>query len=151
MRIHRGQMISMGFEMDQDLQEIEQFITMWPDFSETCRDLFVRLKEYLQGFETVSLQFIARPGVTYSLRATHPNQRDRPLFTMIDVIDDKPRWLSICFYGEMVSDPEERGDYVPGGLLGEDGICFDLENSDEECVSYVIGRLDEAYSMAGSR
>lgn len=150
MRIHRRRMISTGFKMDQDFQEIEQFITMWPDSSETCRDLFVRMKDHLQGFETVSLQFIARPGVTYSLRAAHPNQSDRPLFAMIDVIDDEPRWLSICFYGEMVNDPEKRGDYVPGGLLGEDGICFDLENSDEEWVSYIIKRLDEAYSVADS-
>ena len=69
---------------------------------------------------------------------------------MIDVIDDEPRWLSICFYGEMVSDPEERGDYVPGGLLGEDGLCFDIESGNEELVSYVIARIDEAYSAAFS-
>jgi hypothetical protein len=69
---------------------------------------------------------------------------------MIDVIDDDPRWLSICFYSEMVSDPEARGDYVPGGLLGEDGLCFDLEPGDEELVSYVTARIDEAHRAVRS-
>ncbi len=136
--------------MDQHLQEIEEFISLWPESSERCRDQFVRLKEHLRRLEDASLEFVARPGVTYSLRAAHPSQHDRPLFTMIDVIDDEPRWLSACFYAEMVSDPEEQGDYVPGGLLGEDAICFDIETGDEPRLAYVLGRLDEAYSMAAS-
>ena len=136
--------------MDQHLQEIEEFVSQWPDTSETCRDQFVRLKEHLQGFEDANMQFVARPGVTYSLRAAHASQRDRPLFTMIDVIEDEPRWLSVCFYKEMVSDPEEQGDYVPGGLLGEDAICFDVETDDELRCAYVLDRLDEAYRMAAS-
>ena len=44
----------------------------------------------------------------------------------------------------MITDPEERGDAVPGGLLGEDAVCFDLEAWDEERVRYVAARLDEA-------
>ncbi len=136
--------------MDQHLQEIEEFISLWPDSSETCRNQFIRLKEHLRGFEDASMRFVARPGVTYSLRAAHAKQHDRPLFTMIDVIDDEPRWLSICFYGEMVSDPEEQGDYVPGGLLGEDAICFDVETGDELHFAYVLGRIDEAYRSVAS-
>jgi hypothetical protein len=140
----------MGYKMDTHLQEIEQFISMWPDSSAICRNPFIQLKAHLQGLDGANIQFIARPGVTCSLRGTHANQHDRPLFTMIDVIDDEPRWLSICFYGEMVSDPEERGDYVPGGLLGEDGLCFDIESGNEELVSYVIARIDEAYNAVCS-
>jgi len=73
--------------MDQHLQELEHFITVWPESSRICKTPFVRLKEYLQEREGVTLQFIPRPGVTYSLRASHQKQSDRPLFTMVDVID----------------------------------------------------------------
>ncbi|MEE4167240.1 MAG: hypothetical protein V2I35_14650 [Desulfocapsaceae bacterium] len=136
--------------MNQNLQEIDQFISLWPDSSKTCRDLFVRLKDHLLACEDVTVEFVARPGVTYSLRAVHAQQHDRPLFTMVDVIEDEPRWLSICFYGEMVRDPEEQGDFVPGGLLGEDGICFDVESGDEQRFAYVLGRIDEAYRVAAA-
>lgn len=139
------------YRMDTYLHEIKQFIADWPASSSLCRDLFIQLKTHLQSLEGIRLQFAARPGVTYSLRAGHAHQGDRALFAMIDVIDDDPRWLSICFYSEMVSDPEERGDYVPGGLLGEDGLCFDLEPGDEGLVSYVTARLDEAHRAARSR
>ena len=84
------------------------------------------------------------------MRASHPNQGSRPLFAMIDVIEDDPRWLSVCFFGEMVSDPEEKGDMVPEGLLGQDAHCFDLDECDETAVAYVAARLDEAFSSAAS-
>lgn len=69
---------------------------------------------------------------------------------MVDVIEDDPRWLSVCFYEEMVTDPEERGDSVPGGLLGEDGICFDVDAFDETLLSYIKQRITEA-SQAGGK
>ena len=96
------------------------------------------------------VSFKARPVITYSLRGTHPKQKKRPLFVMNDVIDDDPenRWLSVCFYDTLISDPEERGDFVPGGLLGEDARCFDLEGFDEELLRYIEERLSEAYQRA---
>ncbi len=63
---------------------------------------------------------------------------------MVDVIEDDPRWLSVCFYGDSISDPDEKGDFVPKGLLGEDAVCFDLEAYDEEDLGYLEGRIDEA-------
>jgi hypothetical protein len=49
--------------------------------------------------EHVTLAFISRPGVSYSLRAAMDNlgERGRPLFVMIDIIDDdsENRWLSV--------------------------------------------------------
>jgi len=132
--------------MDSQLKEIDQFITAWPDSSAQTREPFIRLKTKLQDLKDAHLQFVARPGVTYSLRGIHQRQGDRPLFVMVDVIDDEPRWLSICFYGKMVGDPEQRGDYVPGGLLGEDGLCFDIETDNEDDLSYLMARVDEAYS-----
>jgi len=102
--------------------------------------------------DNISLEFDARPGITYSLRPKHNNQKKRSLFVMADVIDDDPdaRWLSICFYGEMISDPMEMGDLIPQGLLGEDGYCFDLDEYDENAVKYLKERIDEAYTSAES-
>jgi hypothetical protein len=41
------------------------------------------------------------------------------IFVMIDIIDDdsENRWLSLCFYDDMDEDPDEKRDFVPGGLV----------------------------------
>ena len=66
---------------------------------------------------------------------------------MIDAISDDPqrRWLSVCFYSNTITDPEERGNLIPEGLLKEDGYCFDVEAWDEQDLRYLERRLDEAY------
>jgi hypothetical protein len=124
--------------------ELNTFIEEWEETPEKNKEVFLHLKEYLAGKTGVTLEFIARPGVTYSLRATHAAQTKRDLFVMIDVIEDDPRWLSVCFYGNMIKDPEEKGDFVPEGLLGEDAVCYDIEERDEELMRYIEIRLDEA-------
>ena len=65
---------------------------------------------------------------------------------MVDIVDDDPenRWLSVCFYGDTITDPSEAGDLVPGGLLGEDGYCFDLYEYDDAVISYLEDRIGEA-------
>ena len=131
---------------DKIEQELNTFIEEWkatPD-KNSNKATFLRFKDYLAKKDGVALDFIARPGVTYSLRAAHKAQTDKELFVMVDVIEDVERWLSVCFYGDMITDPEERGDMVPGGLLGEDATCFDLEEQDESLISYIEKRLDEA-------
>ncbi len=67
---------------------------------------------------------------------------------MVDVIEDVTRWISICFYGDMISAPEEKGDFVPGGPMGEDAVCFDLEEQDNTLIKYIEERLDEAWANA---
>ncbi len=134
--------------MKEVIQELESFIQSWPDSPEQNKKAFVRLKDHLVSKPGIKLKFLPRPKVTYSLRATHENLGNRPLFAMVDVIEDQPRWLSVCFYAEMIKDPEERGDFVPGGLLGEDAICFDLDEFDEDSICYIEARLDEAYQSA---
>ncbi|WP_281491932.1 hypothetical protein [Desulfosarcina cetonica] len=69
---------------------------------------------------------------------------------MVDVIEDAPRWLSVCFYGDMISDPEDMGDFVPEGLLGEDAMCFDIDRWDDHLIAYVESRMDEAWQYAGT-
>lgn len=137
---------------ESTFNEINEFVTQWNDNGNRCKDCFLRLKEHCEGMDGIQLEWIARPGITYSLRATHPQQADsdRNLFAMIDIIDDDPsdRWLSVCFYNDMVSDPDEAGDYVPEGLLGQDALCFDVESWDEGHLGYVESRLSEACSCA---
>jgi hypothetical protein len=135
--------------MNQETEQLlNTFITEWNDSPEKNRDTFLHFKEYLNKKDGVSLDFIARPGVTYSLRAVHKAQTEKELFVMVDVIEDVTRWLSVCFYGDMVTDPDEKGDFVPGGLMGEDAVCFDLEEQDNALIKYIEERLDEAWKNA---
>lgn len=136
--------------MNESLSELHDFISGWSDSPERNKEAFVRLKSHLEAQAGVALEFVPRPGVTYSLRASHPNQSRRSLFVMVDVIEDDPRWLSVCFYGEMITDPDEQGDFVPEGLLGEDAMCFDIDQYDDALLKYVQDRLDEAYRSAST-
>ncbi|MDJ0889370.1 MAG: hypothetical protein QNI89_18875 [Desulfobacterales bacterium] len=127
---------------------LNTFIAEWPASPEKNRDVFIHLQDTLASQAGVSLDFVPRPGVTYSLRAVHVHQKNRDLFVMVDVIEDDPRWLSVCFYGDMITDPEEKGDFVPEGLLGEDAVCFDIEKWDETSIQYVEARIQEACDRA---
>jgi len=129
------------------MKELDDFLASWEATAEGNRAAFLALKEHLEGLGAV-LNFVPRPGITYSLRASNPAQKKRELFVMADVIEDTPRWLSVCFYQDLVSDPDGRGDSVPGGLLGEDAICFDMEQADDGQLLYLKRRLDEAWMQA---
>ena len=129
--------------------ELAWFIDQWTTDGAGTRDAFITFKGHLESMPDAEISFKARPGISYSLRAARPGQQ-RELFVMVDVIDDDPdnRWLSVCFYGEMITDPDELGDLIPGGLLGEDGHCFDLNESDDARVAYIQKRMDEACRAA---
>lgn len=130
--------------------EFENFLNRWQDSQEETKKAFLELQEHLANMVDISLDFKARPGVSFSLRPKHNNQKKRELFVMLDVIDDDPleRWLSICFYGDMITDPNEVGDLIPEGLLGEDGYCFDIDKYDSDAIDYLKIRLNEAYQSA---
>ena len=125
-------------------QEIEGFIEQWRESPDGCRSVFRSLYHFLAGLEGAQTEFHARPGITYSLRGIPVKDSAFPLFVMIDVIEDQPRWLSVCFYEKMVNDYEGLGDSVPGGLLGEDGLCFDIESEDAGLNDYLKQRIAEA-------
>ncbi len=133
----------------EERQELENFVSSWGD--SPAKKAFLYLKEVLEGLPGIELAFKARPGITYSLRGKHPHQEE-PLFVMVDVIDDDPanRWLSVCFYDQFISDPKELGNFVPGGLLGKDARCFDLEGFEEDLLAYVAERIKEAFERAGA-
>jgi hypothetical protein len=130
--------------------EIQKFIDNWTETESKNRQAFIEIFEHLKTFEDTTLEFNARPKVSYSLRPRHNSQKNRSLFAMVDVIDDDPeeRWLSICFYGEMITDPGEAGELIPEGLLGEDGYCFDLYEYDTDEINYLKQRLTQAHNNA---
>lgn len=132
------------------MKEINDFIDNWTDTGSGNRQAFVEIYEHLKTLEDVTFEFNARPNVSYSLRPRHQSQKNRSLFAMVDVIDDDPdeRWLSVCFYGEMITDPDEAGDLIPEGLLGEDGYCFDLYEYDKGEIDYLKQRLSQAWENA---
>ncbi len=138
------------FDNQDEYREMCELLDGWPNDSRQIKNAFIKFKDNLIKQENITLNFISRPGVTYSLRATAKEnpKSDKPLFVMVDIIDDDPenRWLSVCFYGEMITDPDDKGDFVPEGLLGEDACCFDLEEYDNAMFQYIQQRIDEAYS-----
>jgi len=129
---------------------MKKFIEEWEETDTRTKQAFTELLDHLNSLEDTTLDFNARPGVSYSLRPRHANQTERSLFAMVDVIDDDPkeRWLSVCFYGEMITDPDESGDLIPEGLMGEDGYCFDLYEYDPGEMAYLKERLTQAHQTA---
>lgn len=134
----------------ENKEDLDEFIHNWVDSDTRTKKAFSRLMDYLLKQQENVLSFHPRPGVTYSLRAKHKDQRKREIYTMVDIIDDDPseRWLSVCFYGDLITDPEQRGDFVPDGLLGEDAICFDVEQFDDNLLDYIEQRFDESHDSA---
>lgn len=135
------------------MKRLQRFIDMWTEDVLGTKPVFLSLYHGLREMGNIKFEFYARPGISYSLRPMHVKQTDRPLFAMIDVIDDNPgrRWLSVCFYGDMIKDPEERGELIPGGLLGSDGYCFDVDESGEKNEMYIMDRIREAYEAASAK
>ncbi len=125
------------------MTELDAFIDAWEDDPNGVKKAFLRFKNVLEGLSEATVTFVPRPPASYSLRAEPP--RGRPVITMVDVATlDGERFLSVCFYADTITDPEERGDLIPGGLLSKDGYCFDVDDNDDDTVSYVEARILEA-------
>ena len=142
------------------MQEVVQaYLMRWQADPKRVRPFFEHLLEALRGPEN-EMEFVERAGVSASLRAkiAMPGKGaasaivSRELFCLVDVVEDVDgRWLSVCFYADTVSDPEERGNLVPLGLLGEDGYCFDVEEPDSALEEYVLARIEQARKRIGAR
>ena len=142
------------FADKNDNTELNKLLEDWTDSAPEIKDAFISFRDHLESLDNTILSFVGRPGVTYSLRATlkAPAIKDKPMFVMADIIDDDPtdRWLSVCFFNEMIQDPDELGDFVPGGLLGADAHCFDYDQADDNLAKYITARIDEAHAtMSG--
>ena len=119
---------------------------LWPAGQDEMRRLTQELIETTAALEGVSWEVVFREGVSYSFRAKTEGD-GRELMVMIDVIPpaDDEWWLSVCFFKEDITDPQEMGDLVPGGLMGQDGYCFDLEEADRGRLDYLLERVREAH------
>lgn len=140
-----------AFKSEQEFVAMSQLLGTWQNDPQQMHQAFLIMKAKLVDKANTILEFKSRPGVSYSLRAYLSGPADKqaqpPLFALVDIIDDDPanRWLSICFYTQMVTDPQEIGNLVPEGILGEDGYCFDLFEFDETLIAYIKQKIDEAY------
>ncbi|MBW2707846.1 MAG: hypothetical protein JRD04_00940 [Deltaproteobacteria bacterium] len=136
------------FLKQEDFKHLSDILDKWTQDEMNMKDAFLRLCNRFSEKNQAVLSVVSRPGISYSLRARmKADAEEGTLITMIDIVDDDPddRWLSVCFYGDCVTDPEEEGDLVPGGLLGEDGHCFDLYENNQNTITYLEQRIDEAY------
>ena len=137
------------YAIHEEHDEMMAFLEGWADDPQNMKGVFLKLKEKLLGKKDVILSFNSRPGISYSLRASvgKSTGKDRTLFALVDIVDDQTenRWLSVCFYSDLVSDPDDEGNLVPKGILGEDGYCFDLFEVDNALIPYIKQRIDEAY------
>ena len=136
--------------MSDGTRDFEDFLAGWNEDPCKARSVLLKYRDLLGGREGVELAFRCRPGVSYSLRAKGACQKERELFVLVDVVDDDPanRWLSVCFYADMVTDPEELGDWVPGGLGGEDAICFNYDEESADMAAYIERRLEEGIAAS---
>ena len=136
-------------EQAKRFEQVQKFIGNWSDDALGVKPIFMSFYQDLRNKAEAEIEFYERPGISYSLRGIQQNDNSRPLFVMVDVIDDDPkrRWLSVCFYGDTIKDPDELGDLIPGGLLGSDGYCFDITESDNHLHEYIRQRIQEAYEI----
>lgn len=127
-------------------QEIKTFLDEWQNDPLNVKPAFVDYLNLLDKNPDIITDFKSRPQISYSLRAKNKAQKNRDLFALIDVVDDDPqnRWLSVCFYADLASDPEGKGDIVPAGLFGEDAMCLNLDEDDPAMRAYIKTRLEEA-------
>ncbi|MFI3272035.1 MAG: hypothetical protein R3Y11_08060 [Pseudomonadota bacterium] len=126
---------------DTSLNALNPLFAEW-GIENPMRVSFDALRAHVEALENVELSANARPGVSWSLRVKAAGS-ERPFYAMVDVVDDDPseRWLSVCFYDDVTDDTEERGDWIPGGLSGQDARCFNIEEPDDEFVAYVANQL----------
>ncbi len=137
------------FADSNEYSAMVDLIESWTNDPANVKPVFIQLRDAVAEKDNVVLYFKSRPGISHSFRGHVPTaggDTDR-LFVMVDIVDDDPenRWLSICFYGDMIHDPDEAGDLVLGGLLGEDGYCFDLYENDADVAAYLLARISEAH------
>ncbi len=136
----------------QGAQQFAEFLAQWPTSQAGLKQAYGRLKSWAEALPGARASFLARPGVSHSLRfdlEPRPEGRQRPVFFLVDAVDDGgERFLSVCFYEDEVSDPEDLGNAIPQGLFQETGYCFDLEDDDPQFMAYLHQRLAEAHAAA---
>jgi hypothetical protein len=136
----------------QGAKEFGEFLALWPPAQEGLRRAYLWLKERAESLPGAVWSFIPRPGVSYSLRfdlVPRPSGRQRQVYFLVDVVGAAGEFfLSVCYYEDEVSDPDELGNAIPQGLFMETGYCFDVDGFDEKQLAYLDARLNEAHAAA---
>lgn len=137
------------FISEREQEGFEDFLARWSHDTARVKEAFQRIALALASNEPTVFYFHPRPGVSYSPRASleKAKERARPYYAVIDIVEEfeAEPWLSVCFYADTVSDPEDLGNLIPNGLLEEDGYCFDVDCYDERLLRYIEARIKEAY------
>ena len=124
----------------------------WPQTQADLLKVLDELKTSALALPGAALEVVSRAGVSISLRFSlkpAPKANKRPVFHLIDVVAfDDELFLSVCFYADQITDPEELGNLVPLGLFGEDGYCFDLEEPEQSFTAYLKERQAQAHKAA---
>ena len=132
---------------------MEQMLEEWPEEQAWLKTALLALRDRALALTGAELSFVARPGVTNSLRFRlnpNPAGRERPVFFLVDAVplDGEGYLLSVCFYENETEDPEELGNAIPQGLFGETGYCFDLDREDPALLAYCLERIPLAHAAA---
>lgn len=133
----------------------ETYLEQWPAAQAAVKKALVELRAAALGLDGAAESFVARPGISHSLRYDldpKPAGRRRPVFFLIDVVEaGGEHFLSVCFYEDEIEDPRELGNAIPQGLFQETGYCFDVDEYDREQIDYLRGRLSQAHRNAAGR
>ena len=66
------------------MKELNHLIENWNENESGTKKAFVEIVDHLNSLDRLTLDFVARPGISYSLRPRHESQNDRSLFAMVD-------------------------------------------------------------------
>lgn len=129
--------------------ELASVFENWPAGQQELVALMKELKGQALARPGAAWELVSRPGVSHSLRFTLQGS-SRPVVMLLDAayLAADMLTISVCFYADMVDDPEEMGEEIPGGLLGQDGYCFDADEEDPGAVDYLKARVDAAFGAA---
>lgn len=136
-------------------EQLATYLEQWPTAQATVKKVLMELRAAALALDGAAESFVARPGISHSLRydlSPRPEGRQRPVFFLIDVVEfEGLRCLSVCFYEDEIQDPRELGNAIPQGLFQETGYCFDVDDYDREQIDYLRGRLSQAHRNATGR
>ena len=55
------------------MEALKTLLNEWEDTETLTRKAFIAIKDHIMAMEGITLEFNARPGVSYSLRPRHKN------------------------------------------------------------------------------
>ncbi len=137
--------------MEYMLEDLQKFLNEWTVDPNNVKPLLMSLLEHTERLPEIRVRYKNRPGISHSVRLVNSSLPGGGFFALIDVVNDDPenRWLSVCFYADMVNDYAKKGDYIPGALGGADSICYSVEDP-AGFEDYLKEKINEAFVRSAS-